>query len=123
MSLYAKAREPPPHQAPKDENILLFANRLLMRHVVSSGGLGVALKPSQHFMAALAAEFSVYVLEGDELATPAEFLRRAIIGLAAISPISPDTRVLWERRMTEPAALVPFASRMAVSANQALNFG
>lgn len=122
MSLYAKALEQPPHRAPKGENISLFANRLLLRHVTSSGGLGPNLKPSQEFMAALAAEFSAYVLEGDELATPAEFLRRAIIGLEKIAPIAADTRALWEHRMTESAALIPFASRMAISPDQSLNF-
>jgi hypothetical protein len=122
MSLYAQAREQPPHRAPKGENILLFANRLLFRHVTSSGGLGAALKPSREFMAALAAEFSVYVLEGDELATPAEFLRRAMIGLEKIAPLAADTRALWERRTTEPDALVPFAAHMAVSPDQSLNF-
>jgi hypothetical protein len=118
--LYAKAKAPPPHQPPKGENILMLGNRLLLRHVVSSGGLGSALKESQAFIVALAAEFSGYILERDELATPAEFIRRVIIGLSKLKPIAPETLALWEARMLEPTAQIPFSERMAISPDQAL---
>ncbi len=115
MSLYAKGRDiPPPHSAPKGDNILLMANRLFLRHVVTAGGLGAALKPSQKAMEDLAREFSSYIIEGDELATPAEFYRLAILALERHAPIDPATKAGWESRMAEPTAKIPFRENMAI---------
>ena len=93
---------------------------MLLHHVIASGGLGDALQASRAFVEQLAEEFSSYVLEGDELATPAEFTRRMMLGLDRIKPLTDQTRAAWESRMTEPAAQIPFTKKMAISPQEAL---
>lgn len=122
MSLYAKAdRVPPPHSRPKHDNIQLIANRLFLRHVVTAGGLGEALKPSQKAIDALAREFSGYIIERDELATPAEFYRLAIITLEKFAPIDEATKASWLDRMAQPSAQIPFPENMAIPPTASLD--
>jgi hypothetical protein len=52
------------------------------------------------------------VLEGDEDATPAEFIRQFMLGLDRVSPITPDSRAAWEEMRSQPLARIPFPAYM-----------
>lgn len=98
----------------RTENLMHLGNRMLLRHVATSGGLGDKLPPSRKFVAELVEEFSRYLLERDELATPAEFFRRMADGLNRISSLDQDTALLWLKWQDDPRTQQPFPPSMAV---------
>jgi hypothetical protein len=117
-----------PTEDPRD-HLLFYANRMFLHHLGTRGGLGstgrfvpaygmVDCKPSAELIAArivvrdLVEWFSAPVLEGDEDATPAEFIRQLMLGLEPVSRIEPRTRAAWEAMRQEPRARIPFPAYM-----------
>ena len=123
MSLYAKAQDKRPlGVAPKNDNLANFGGRMLLRHMISSGGLAEQLPASVQFVGELVTEFTAYVAEGDEMATPAEFIRRMATGLANIKPLAEETRQIWERWMNDPRCQGPFKPHMAANLSPTAKF-
>jgi hypothetical protein len=119
-------------QPPTDarDHLEFFANRLLLQHVASRGGLGssgrfvmgrglVDCKASPELQACLRAkrsivdEFASYVREGDELATPAEFMRAWSIVLRKVSKVDDALLAHWGETAQRPALQQPFPAHMA----------
>ena len=119
-------------QTPKEDpdHLEYFANRLLKFHVFDRGGLGSTgrfvagygmadCKPSAHLTAALDAkrelveDFVGFIREGDEMATPREFIRRWVHALKAITPITAKTLNTYRALAQAPQSRTPFAPSMA----------
>lgn len=64
-----------------------FANRLMLLHMRTRGGLGHELQPCRNVTKRLIKEFAAYILDGDELATPREFCRVWVIEIEKVSPV------------------------------------
>ncbi len=113
-----------------------FGNRLLLRYLfdrrtgASSGGFTGGVLPEMDALIelrrSLVAEFVGYIREGDDLATPAEFIRRWLIGLQRIGSPS-AAHVAYLKRIAEspntqnpmPAAMArPIVSRGTSAAHQ-----
>lgn len=126
--LTAPAQTDKPQAEP--DHLAYFANRLLFKHILGRVGLkststfrpgfgltdcsaSPELRRCQIFKNELVAEFTEYVREGDDLATPQEFIRRWILGLGKVSEIYPVTLEAYQRDMESPGAEVPFARIMA----------
>ncbi len=98
------------------DSLKLFGNRLYLIHMINRGGLGSSEgKPSAEYLQVLklrdelVEEFDGYIREGDELATPREFLRRWVGGLKAIGgAINEDTLVRYRKQAAMPEAKAPF---------------
>lgn len=127
-AVQAAAEKPP--LVPDPEHIVYFANRLLFLHLRIRGGLGSSgkfipaygmadctaspeLERCLGFKRALVAEFMGYVNEGEELATPAEFIRRWSLGLRRVSEVSPDEAKALAQIAVEPECAIPFPAFMA----------
>jgi hypothetical protein len=119
-------------EAPKDERDTLgqFANRLLLIHIANRGGLGSAgrfvpphgmleceaspeLAKVLEMKRALVQEFCGYILEGDDLSTPREFVRRWLFGLSRIGEVSHKTLEQYRVMVSSPDAQMPFPASMA----------
>lgn len=130
--LKAPRQHPVVAEQPADarDHLEFYANRLMLRHVMTRGGLGstsrfvpayglVDCKASPELLAALAAKrklvewFTEPVREGDELATPKAFVQGFIKGVGAVSRIEVQALHAWEMQCGEPAADIPFPSWMA----------
>jgi hypothetical protein len=101
-------------QPPEDtrDHLLHYANRMFLRHLASRGGVGAELLAGRTVVRELVEWFSEPVLEGDEDATPAEFIRQFMLGLDRVSPITPDSRAAWEEMRSQPLARIPFPAYM-----------
>jgi hypothetical protein len=112
-----------------DDHLLFFANRMFLKHLFSRNGLRSAAKfspgvgpahveASSEFLAArqvvrdLVEEFSGYIREGDDLATPAAFIDLFARQLNRVSPIAPKVMTFFTRSATDERAAVPFARSM-----------
>ena len=115
---------------PDPEHIVYFANRLLFMHLRMRGGLvstgefaaahgmkncatSDELERCLAFKRALVAEFMGYVNEGEELATPAEFIRRWGLGLQRVSEVSAEEVRALAQIAIGPECAVPFPAFMA----------
>jgi hypothetical protein len=96
------------------ENLSHLGNRMFLRHVATRGGIGEELAPARKFVAELVEEFSAYIIEGDDLASPAEFFRRMVVGLDPISRLTAETRATWTSWQESPHCQAPFKPSMAV---------
>lgn len=113
-------REGLPSKKPlSPDHLEFFANRLVWHHVRTRGGLGSApQRPSDELEQVLAlrrdlvAEFREYVLEGDDLATPAEFCRRWLAALRSISTPTPKHIALIEGFQRRETSHAPFPSHL-----------
>jgi hypothetical protein len=106
---------PPTHtQKTEPDHLLYFANRLLWRHLSARHGLG-----SSELTAALKVKrdiiewFTQPVREGDESATPKEFVTQFAQALGKVSPLTQQTREYWWRYIKSDAAQKPFPIEMA----------
>ena len=98
------------------DSLLLFGNRLYLIHMINRGGLGSKEgKPSAEYQAVLklrdelVQEFTQYIQDADELATPREFLRRWVAGLKRIGGvINEDTLVRYRKLAAMDEARAPF---------------
>lgn len=80
-----------------DDNLLFFANRLLLALMAASDGLGEKLQPCLKFKRELVLEFVRYVHDREELATPHEFVRRFLVGINKIFPINRQLLDDWKK--------------------------
>jgi hypothetical protein len=120
-----KARQPAPARAvspASQDSLALFANRMLLIHLQTRGGLGSADgKPCAELLACLAAraelvrEFTDYIAGGDELATPREYLRRWVRALQPIGSITADCLARYRRMAASAEGRAPFPAWMAVA--------
>lgn len=104
---------------PRD-SLQLWANRQLLIHIFARGGLGsTGHAPSAELSAclklrdALVDEFDGYVAEGDDLATPREYLRRWVAGLRAIGAIAEDALARYREAAQSAEGRAPFPRWMA----------
>lgn len=93
----------PPRKAPID-HLVLFANRLMVRHVIWREGLGereldIAIAAKNE----LVTEFAAFVREGDELATKGEFVRLYMLALERAGS-RPSPRRRWEQLLEDKLA-------------------
>lgn len=88
-----------PNGVPKhDDNILFFANRLLLAHMRAKKGLGSTseYEPSAELQACLDVKRSMvkewrgYIAEEDDAATPQEFIRLFFLGINRASTLPPE---------------------------------
>lgn len=107
------------------DHLEYFANRLLLQHLSARGGLGSSggigpgvppplqvaseLKRCLEAKRRLVDEFAEYVREGDELATPAEFMRAFAIVIGKVSKV--DEQLLAHWRQSQQTT--PFPAHMA----------
>lgn len=98
---------------PEPDHLEWFANRLLFDHIAARGGLGPELAEARRVKRSLVDEFLGYIREGDEMATPAAYLRSWKILLKRISPIERNLLERWDRWIQDPEANVPFGPHMA----------
>lgn len=130
--IHRKARHHAPQSVPQIEeqdHLLFFANRMFFRHLMNRGGLGstgrfvqsygmVDCKASPELRAArkvvrdLVDYFMGPVSEGDEDATPAEFVRQMIVALDKVSRIDSRTLTGWAEMVKHADALKPFETYM-----------
>jgi hypothetical protein len=112
------------------DHLEYFANRLLLAHLSARGGLGSTgtflpgygitdakaspeLKGCLAAKRALVAEFCGCVREGDELATPREFLRRFVVEIKKLGEVRESTLQQYRAIAVSPSARAPFAPHMA----------
>jgi hypothetical protein len=114
-----RARAPQSRAAGGEDHLEYFSNRLLWMHIAHRGGLGsersIASQELQDVLEVqreLVAEFCPYIREGDELATPAEFIRRWTLELRRRSKIDARTLKDYERIAAKEHALRPFPAYM-----------
>ena len=108
-------------EAPEDpDHLEYYANRLLWLHVSHRGGLGsvngqpsAELAACQRLKRQLVTEFADYIRQGDELATPAQFVSFWLGDLMEISEVLPRTRTNFEQLIVAPGSSVPFPQSMA----------
>jgi hypothetical protein len=114
---HAPAPRPQPiNAAPTDtrDHLLFWANRLMLRHLISRGGLGTAqLEACRKVVQDTVKWFLNPVREGDEDATPAAFLTMIAQGFGKVSPLKESTRQAWGRMLKEPGMQKPFGIEMA----------
>jgi hypothetical protein len=122
----------PPPEPPKEDpdHLEYYANRLLFMHLTHRGGLGstgrfkmahgmVECKGSEElqrclkFERELVEEFCGYIREGDDLATPAAFVRMWVAGLKKVSDVLPRTVKALEQLILAPSSQIPFPAFMA----------
>ena len=98
------------------EHLLFFANRLLLTHMMARGGLGSdELLAARKVVHDLVDEFSAYVRDCDELATPAQFIRLFVLALDRVSKIDPIAMNAFNRTLKQSATEKPFVRSMARS--------
>ena len=118
----------------EEDHLEWFANRLLFLHLSHRGGLGSTgrfvpgerhisgmndcvaseeLQACLKFKRQIVDEFTGFVREGDEDATPAAFYQWWISGLRRISPMEQRTIDTLIAASEHPSALKPFAATMA----------
>jgi hypothetical protein len=121
-------------QTPTDDrdHLEYFANRLLFIHSSNRGGLGstgrfvpaygmVDCVASPELIAVLKVkrelveEFLEYIREGDELATPKEFVRRWVIAIERIGVVTRKTLEHYRVMVSSTDAQQPFPASMARS--------
>jgi len=112
-------------QIEEQDHLLFFANRMLMRHIHNRQGLQatgrfipahgmVDCKESDELLAArkvvrdLVDYFSGPICEGDEDATPAEFVTQLIVSLDKVSKVDSKTLLGWDEMIAHPDAKKPF---------------
>lgn len=123
------------HEAPdapakeEPDTLEMFANRLLIKHIIGRSGLGSAATfKAPHGMTgchpsaelteclkaknALIAEFDAYIREGEELATPFEFVRRWVADLKRIGAVGEVTLIEYREICKEHLAREPFPKTM-----------
>ena len=127
----SRAFKPDPRMEGPD-HLLFFANRLPLTHMMARGALGstgtykagfgmVDCRASDELLAArkvvhdLVDEFSAYVRDGDELATPAQFIRLFVLALDRVSKIDPIAMNAFNRTLKQSATEKPFVRSMARS--------
>jgi hypothetical protein len=113
----------------QQDHLEYFANRMFMRHITNRGGLGssgrftpgyglVDCKASVELVAARAVlrelvdYFSGPICEGDEDATPAQFVEQLIVALDKVSKIDQKTLRGWGEMASHADARKPFAPHM-----------
>jgi hypothetical protein len=116
-------------QTEEHDHLLFFANRMFMRHLHNRQGLGstgrfipahgmVDCKASSELLAArkvvreLVDYFSGPICEGDEDATPAEFVAQLIVALDKVSRIDSKTLRGWGEMSGHADAKKPFERYM-----------
>lgn len=102
------------NREPEADHLLYFANRLLFRHLLDRHGigpeeLGAALKVKREAIA----WFTQPVRDGDESATPKEFVTQFASALAKVSKLTHNTRKAWRRYLEAADAQKPFPVAMA----------
>lgn len=117
-------------EVPDPEHIVYFANRLLFMHLRHRAGLAspgefkpakgmenctasAELQRCRDFKRDLVAEFMGYVNEGEELATPAEFIRRWGLGLQHVCEVSAEEVRALAQIAIGPECAVAFPTFMA----------
>lgn len=124
------AAKPDVKALPADpDHLAYFANQLLWLHVSHRGGLGSTghlvvahgmvdcqasdeLKRCLKFKRELVEEFCGYIRDGDDLATPAMFVRWWLAGLQEISEVLPRTVRNLHQFAEDPESQKPFAALM-----------
>lgn len=122
------------------DHLAYFANRLLFMHMTHREGLGstgtfipgeakksgmndchasTELQLCLRYKRDLVAQFCGFVQEGDELATPAAFIRWWAGGLAKVSQVLPRTLQAYTRMAEGEEAQQPFPAYMARELMQA----
>jgi len=117
-----RPQAPVPHaQRSEPDHLLYFANRLLFRHLSDRHGIGaVELAAALKVKRETIEWFTRPVLEGDENATPKEFVTQFAKALTRVSPLSGSTRRRWRALLESSDAQKPFPVDMArVLTNQA----
>jgi hypothetical protein len=113
-SPYRPAAPPTHQQKTEPDHLLYFANRLLLRHMAARHGLG-----AEELRAALKVKretidwFTQPIREGDESATPKEFVMQFAQALGKVSALTQPTRESWWRYIKSDAAQKPFPIEMA----------
>lgn len=96
------------------DHLEYFANRLLLKHLTHRCGLGSGAQASAEladcleFKRELVSEWLPYIRERDEDATPAEFLRRWILGLRRVSRVDKAELVALQAFADDERSLTPF---------------
>jgi hypothetical protein len=98
---------------PEEHHLLYFANQLLFQHMVERGGLGepeltAALKVKRDTVE----WFTEPVRQGDEMATPKEFVTQFATALGKVSRLCEGTRRAWWKYAKSESARRPFNPRM-----------
>jgi hypothetical protein len=98
---------------PEELHLLYFANQLLFQHMVERGGLGepelsAALKVKRDTVE----WFTEPVRQGDEMATPKEFVTQFATALGKVSRLCEETRRAWWKYAKSESARKPFNPRM-----------
>ena len=101
------------------DTLAMFANRQLLVHLITRHGLGSMhgktsdeMLATLHLRDALLEEFTGYIREGDELATPREYLRRWVAGVKAIGTLHDDAITRYRQAAKDPEARAPFPPAM-----------
>jgi hypothetical protein len=119
------------------DHLEYFANRLLLKHVMSRGGLGstsrfipgyglVDCVASPELEACLKAKRALIdwfvgpIREGDMDATPAEFLRQWIAALQEIGQVDAALNTHWCKQIARPEYSQPFPPSMGRERQQSL---
>lgn len=121
-----------PQRDTEPDHLEYFANRLMLQHLMSRHGLGSTAtfipgsslsmqdaKAAKELDAATAAkrrlveEFTAYVQDGDDLATPANFIRAWLSIMKRVSPLTEQTIAMLREGMTHPGMETPFGAHMA----------
>lgn len=103
-----------PQVRPSDpSHIEYFADRLLVQHIASRGGVGPELQSVLEAKRKLVEEFVGYVREGDDLATPAMFIRAWLSVMRRASPPTDKTLQGLKELIAAEGMETPFPSHMA----------
>lgn len=98
---------------PQRDTITYFANRLLIRHIIARGGLGLIEVPKVLDIKQQMIEFySELIRDEDPNATPAEFVKHWVKELAAICEIHPQALAGYRRIAAADWAQKPFGLTM-----------
>lgn len=116
-------------QIEDQDHLLFFANRMFFKHMVNRGGLGSIgtfvegygmryckssdeLRSARKAVRDLVDYFSGPICDGDDMATPAEFVAQLIVALDRVSKIDAKTITAWGQMVKHPDAHKPFAPHM-----------
>ena len=95
------------------DHLEYWANRMLLANCIARGGFGTPeLEAVLEMKRELVADFCRFIREGDELATPSEFMTQWIQGLQRVSKIDAGLHDTWVEYLGEPEAQKPFKPEM-----------
>jgi hypothetical protein len=91
------------------DHLAYYANRMLLRHVMSRNGVGsVELSAARMAVADVVQWFCGPIREGDADATPHAFITAYVKALQRVSAIDASTLSVWNGMLKEPRAQEPF---------------